>query len=100
LDAFELNSITQLQMGKQFLGFRFKDFGKNGHGGMKSNVTVDCSWQRFVHGTMWDMTEKKTLLLVDGSSYLYRAFHAMPDLRAVPGDPTSVLPVRYVAWST
>ena len=32
---------------------------------------------------------KKTLLLVDGSSYLYRAFHAMPDLRAVPGDSTS-----------
>ena len=31
----------------------------------------------------------KTLLLVDGSSYLYRAFHAMPDLRAVPGDPGS-----------
>ncbi len=31
----------------------------------------------------------KTLLLVDGSSYLYRAFHAIPDLRAVPGDPTS-----------
>ncbi|RMX05025.1 DNA polymerase I [Corticibacter populi] len=32
------------------------------------------------------MTESKTLVLVDGSSYLYRAFHAMPDLRAVPGD--------------
>lgn len=32
---------------------------------------------------------RKTLLLVDGSSYLYRAFHAMPDLRAVPGDPAS-----------
>jgi DNA polymerase-1 len=31
----------------------------------------------------------KTLLLVDGSSYLYRAFHAMPDLRAVAGDATS-----------
>jgi DNA polymerase-1 len=31
----------------------------------------------------------KVVLLVDGSSYLYRAFHAMPDLRAVPGDPTS-----------
>ena len=30
-----------------------------------------------------------TLLLIDGSSYLYRAFHAMPDLRAVPGDPAS-----------
>ncbi len=35
------------------------------------------------------MTDTKTLLLVDGSSYLYRAFHAMPDLRAVPGDSTS-----------
>jgi DNA polymerase-1 len=34
-------------------------------------------------------TTQPTLLLVDGSSYLYRAFHAMPDLRAVPGDPTS-----------
>ena len=31
----------------------------------------------------------RTLLLIDGSSYLYRAYHAMPDLRAVPGDPTS-----------
>ncbi len=31
----------------------------------------------------------QTLLLVDGSSYLYRAFHAMPDLRAVAGDPAS-----------
>ena len=34
-------------------------------------------------------THKKTLLLVDGSSYLYRAFHAMPDLRANPGDSQS-----------
>ncbi|MEI7538561.1 MAG: 5'-3' exonuclease H3TH domain-containing protein, partial [Comamonadaceae bacterium] len=34
-------------------------------------------------------TTKKNLLLVDGSSYLYRAFHAMPDLRAVPGEPSS-----------
>ena len=33
--------------------------------------------------------DKKTLLLVDGSSYLYRAFHAMPDLRADPADPLS-----------
>ena len=29
------------------------------------------------------------LLLVDGSSYLYRAFHAMPDLRVNPADPAS-----------
>lgn len=35
------------------------------------------------------MTDTKTLVLVDGSSYLYRAFHAMPDLRAQPGDPAS-----------
>ena len=35
------------------------------------------------------MSNTKTLVLVDGSSYLYRAFHAMPDLRAVPGDPAS-----------
>lgn len=35
------------------------------------------------------MSDSKTLVLVDGSSYLYRAFHAMPDLRAVPGDPQS-----------
>ncbi len=33
--------------------------------------------------------DKKTLLLVDGSSYLYRAFHALPDLRIDPSDPTS-----------
>ena len=31
----------------------------------------------------------KTLLLIDGSSYLYRAYHAMPDLRATPGDVNS-----------
>ncbi len=39
--------------------------------------------------TLVTATAKPSLLLVDGSSYLYRAFHAMPDLRAVPGDPTS-----------
>lgn len=33
----------------------------------------------------------KTLLLVDGSSYLYRAFHAMPDLRNADGAPTGAL---------
>ena len=35
------------------------------------------------------MQDTSTLLLVDGSSYLYRAFHAMPDLRADRNDPTS-----------
>ena len=33
----------------------------------------------------------KTLLLVDGSSYLYRAFHAMPDLRNSKNEPTGVI---------
>jgi DNA polymerase I len=32
-----------------------------------------------------------TLLLVDGSSYLYRAFHALPDLRSPQGFPTGAL---------
>jgi DNA polymerase-1 len=36
------------------------------------------------------MTEK-TMLLVDGSSYLYRAYHAMPDLRAPDGFPTGAV---------
>jgi DNA polymerase-1 len=33
----------------------------------------------------------KTLLLVDGSSYLYRAFHALPDLRTTAGEPTGAI---------
>jgi len=32
-----------------------------------------------------------TLLLVDGSSYLYRAYHAMPDLRGPDGIPTGAV---------
>jgi DNA polymerase-1 len=32
-----------------------------------------------------------TLLLVDGSSYLYRAFHAMPDLRNRQDEPTGAI---------
>jgi DNA polymerase-1 len=34
---------------------------------------------------------QKTLLLVDGSSYLYRAFHALPDLRSQDGHPTGAM---------
>ena len=40
-------------------------------------------------GTIPVMQDTPTLLLVDGSSYLYRAFHAMPDLRADRNDPNS-----------
>ena len=39
------------------------------------------------------MTDRsqKLLLLVDGSSYLYRAFHALPDLRNREGLPTGAI---------
>ncbi len=33
----------------------------------------------------------RTLLLVDGSSYLYRAYHALPDLRSPSGFPTGAI---------
>ncbi len=38
-----------------------------------------------------DESTPPTLLLVDGSSYLYRAFHALPDLRGPEGVPTGAL---------
>jgi len=34
---------------------------------------------------------QKTLLLVDGSSYLYRAFHALPELKSPSGEPTGAI---------
>ena len=37
------------------------------------------------------MSNKPTLLLVDGSSYLYRAYHAMAQLTAPDGAPTGAL---------
>ena len=36
------------------------------------------------------MSDKK-LLLIDGSNYLYRAFHALPDLRSPGGRPTGAI---------
>ncbi len=35
--------------------------------------------------------KRPLLLLVDGSSYLYRAYHAMPDLRGPEGVPTGAI---------
>jgi len=37
------------------------------------------------------LAEPGMLLLVDGSSYLYRAYHALPDLRSPDGFPTGAL---------
>jgi DNA polymerase-1 len=34
---------------------------------------------------------ENTLLLVDGSSYLYRAFHALPELKSPRGEPTGAI---------
>ena len=50
------------------------------------NLLLLCLNNNFL---MSETVATRTLLLVDGSSYLYRAFHAMPDLRIVPGDPAS-----------
>ncbi len=33
----------------------------------------------------------KSLLLIDGSNYLYRAYHALPDLRNAAGEPTGAI---------
>src|SRR5215813_8068748 len=33
----------------------------------------------------------KRLLLVDASSYLYRAFHALPEFRSPSGEPTGAI---------
>ncbi|HZE59537.1 MAG TPA: DNA polymerase I [Burkholderiales bacterium] len=41
---------------------------------------------------MSETEPQKTLLLVDGSSYLYRAFHALPELRSPnTGEPTGAI---------
>ncbi len=41
------------------------------------------------------MSEPDSLLLVDGSSYLYRAFHALPELTNKAGEPVGVI-MNYV----
>ncbi|HEV8690790.1 MAG TPA: DNA polymerase, partial [Ideonella sp.] len=40
---------------------------------------------------MSENSDHKILLLVDGSSYLYRAYHALPDLRGPGGVPTGAI---------
>ena len=37
------------------------------------------------------MNELKPVILVDGSTYLFRAFHALPPLQTSKGDPTNVI---------
>ena len=40
------------------------------------------------------MAANDPLVLVDGSSYLYRAFHALPPLNTSTGQPTGAMRVR------
>src|SRR5580765_8416540 len=44
-----------------------------------------------ISGILWVCDRMAKLVLVDGSSYLYRAFHALPDLRSSKGEPTGAL---------
>jgi len=37
------------------------------------------------------MTRSRSLYLVDGSSYVYRAFHALPELSSSAGEPTGAI---------
>ena len=37
------------------------------------------------------MSQPAPIILVDGSSYLYRAFHAMPNLMTSQGQPTGAV---------
>ena len=46
---------------------------------------------RGVHSFTMGCMVDRTLLLVDGSSYLYRAYHALPDLRGPGGVPTGAI---------
>src|SRR5437762_8621185 len=57
------------------------------HGLLLSSAVSGCGNLSF--GVIWNSV--KTLLLVDGSSYLYRAFHALPDLRTKKGEPTGAI---------
>jgi DNA polymerase-1 len=44
-----------------------------------------------MHAMQSPASPQPLLLLVDGSSYLYRAYHAMPDLRSPQGLPTGAI---------
>jgi DNA polymerase-1 len=53
--------------------------------------SIACAIRHNRRMTDTSTTDAGTLLLVDGSSYLYRAYHALPDLRSAEGFPTGAL---------
>src|SRR5687767_2491351 len=59
---------------------RFTSWGSEGLGTFGEVMAMDASLEK-----------KKRLLLVDASSYLYRAFHALPEFRSPAGEPTGAI---------
>jgi DNA polymerase-1 len=60
----------------------------DGHGGL-SVQSHSVSFRHRIKDIA--MTEQTPLVLVDGSSYLYRAFHALPPLTNSSGQPTGAI---------
>src|SRR5512140_51084 len=58
--------------------------GSDGTGTLGETVTMAIPGGEMNEG-------KKRLLLVDASSYLYRAFHALPEFRSPAGEPTGAI---------
>jgi DNA polymerase-1 len=50
-----------------------------------------CRHSRYADNPPMPADPTRRLLLVDGSSYLYRAYHALPDLRDPQGEPTGAV---------
>ncbi|EQD34727.1 protein containing 5'-3' exonuclease [mine drainage metagenome] len=48
-------------------------------------------WENRVRGITMRQCGMPKLVLIDGSSYLYRAFHALPPLSNAAGEPTGAL---------
>jgi DNA polymerase-1 len=55
-----------------------------------SGRTGHAAWSSG-HNRRMSAHDDSCLLLVDGSSYLYRAYHALPDLRNPAGEPTGAV---------
>src|SRR5688572_18378561 len=60
-----------------------------------SRAEISWPWPASFGSFSWFIVSgnnpEKTLLLVDGSSYLYRAFHALPELRNSRAEPTGAI---------
>src|SRR5690606_29194130 len=61
------------------------------HGKWSQSAQGRPRWQRRIGGPTPRMPAMSRLVLIDGSSYLYRAFHALPPLTGPDGSPTGAL---------